>query len=83
MPEPGRDADITCLNGNHAVYSEVCLYATHAHSDMQRTLILTAACTLAASVAFAQTPPAAAPAAQDFVNKVASISDMHQKTRPS
>jgi putative membrane protein len=44
---------------------------------MRRTLILTAACALAASVAFAQTPPAAAPSAQDFVNKVA-ISDMFE-----
>ena len=44
---------------------------------MQRTLLLTAACALAASVALAQTPPAAAPTAQDFVNKVA-VSDMFQ-----
>jgi putative membrane protein len=57
------------MNGNHAVYSEVCL--------MQRTLLLTAACALAASVALAQTPPAAAPTAQDFVNKVA-VSDMFE-----
>ena len=44
---------------------------------MQRTLLLTAACALAASVALAQTPPAAAPTAQDFVNKVA-VSDMFE-----
>ena len=44
---------------------------------MQRTLVFTAACALAASVAFAQTPPTAAPSAQDFVNKVA-ISDMFE-----
>src|SRR3954449_1970593 len=45
---------------------------------MKRTLLLTAAaCALAASVALAQTPPAAAPTAQDFVNKVA-VSDMFE-----
>src|SRR3954468_6692460 len=46
---------------------------------MKKTLILAAGCGLLASVAFAQTPPAAtgAPATQDFVNKVA-ISDMFE-----
>src|SRR3954468_20251560 len=46
---------------------------------MKKTLILAAGCGLLASVAFAQTPPAAtgAPSAQDFVNKVA-ISDMFE-----
>ena len=46
---------------------------------MRKTLTLAAGCGLFASVAFAQTPPAAigAPAAQDFVNKVA-ISDMFE-----
>jgi putative membrane protein len=46
---------------------------------MRSTMILAAGCALFASVAFAQTPPAAtgAPAAQDFVNKVA-ISDMFE-----
>src|SRR6476659_10980863 len=46
---------------------------------MRKTLILAAGCGLFASVAFAQTPPAApgAPAAQDFVNKVA-ISDIFE-----
>jgi hypothetical protein len=38
---------------------------------MRKTLILAAGCGLFASVAFAQTPPAAtgAPAAQDFVKR--------------
>ena len=45
---------------------------------MRRTLILAVGCGLFASVALAQTPPAAsAPSAQDFVNKVA-ISDMFE-----
>ena len=45
---------------------------------MKKTLILAVGCGLFASVAFAQTPPAAgAPSAQDFVNKVA-ISDMFE-----
>ena len=46
---------------------------------MKKTSILAAGCGLFASVAFAQTPPAAtgAPSAQDFVNKVA-ISDMFE-----
>jgi putative membrane protein len=46
---------------------------------MRKTLILAAGCGLFASVALAQTPPAAtgAPAVQDFVNKVA-ISDMFE-----
>jgi hypothetical protein len=48
---------------------------------MKKTLILAAGCGLFASVAFAQTPPAgSAPAAQDFVNKVA-ISDMFEILR--
>ena len=38
---------------------------------MRRTLILAVGCGLFASVAFAQTPPAGVPSAQDFVNKVA------------
>src|SRR6476619_2398551 len=42
---------------------------------MKRTLILAVGCGLFASVAFAQTPPAGVPSAQDFVNKVAG-SDM-------
>ena len=42
---------------------------------MRRTLILAVGCGLFASVAFAQTPPAGVPSAQDFVNKVAG-SDM-------
>ena len=47
-------------------------------SIMRKTSILAAGCGLFASVAFAQTPPATgAPAAQDFVNKVA-ISDMFE-----
>jgi len=46
---------------------------------MKKTLSLAAGCVLLASVALAQTPPAAtgAPSAQDFVNKVA-ISDMFE-----
>jgi putative membrane protein len=46
---------------------------------MKKTLSLAAGCALLASVALAQTPPAAtgAPSAQDFVNKVA-ISDMFE-----
>ena len=44
---------------------------------MKRTLILAVGCGLFASVAFAQTPPAGAPPAQDFVNKVA-VSDMFE-----
>jgi len=45
---------------------------------MRKTSIFAAGCGLFASVAFAQTPPATgAPAAQDFVNKVA-ISDMFE-----
>ena len=44
---------------------------------MKKTLILAVCCGLFASVAFAQTPPAAAPSTQDFVNKVA-ISDMFE-----
>jgi putative membrane protein len=44
---------------------------------MKRTLILAVGCGLFASVAFAQTPPAGAPSAQDFVNKVA-VSDMFE-----
>ena len=45
---------------------------------MRKTSILAAGCGLFASVAFAQTPPATgAPAAPDFVNKVA-ISDMFE-----
>ena len=44
---------------------------------MKKTLILSVCCGLFASVAFAQTPPAAAPSTQDFVNKVA-ISDMFE-----
>ena len=46
---------------------------------MKIALILAAGCGLLASVALAQTPPAAtgAPTAQDFVNKVA-ISDMFE-----
>ena len=43
---------------------------------MNKALIIAAGCGLFASVAFAQTPPAAGtPSTQDFVNKVA-ISDM-------
>jgi putative membrane protein len=47
--------------------------------NMKETLSLAAGCALLASVALAQTPPAAtgAPSAQDFVNKVA-ISDMFE-----
>ena len=44
---------------------------------MKRPLILAVGCGLFASVAFAQTPPAGAPSAQDFVNKVA-VSDMFE-----
>ena len=44
---------------------------------MRRTLILAVGCGLFASVAFAQTPPAGAPSAQDFVNKVA-VSDLFE-----
>ncbi len=44
---------------------------------MKRTLILAVGCEIFASVAFAQTPPAGAPSAQDFVNKVA-VSDMFE-----
>lgn len=46
---------------------------------MKKTLSLAAGCALLASVALAQTPPAAtgAPSAEDFVNKVA-ISDMFE-----
>jgi len=45
---------------------------------MKKTLILSVCCGLFASVAFAQTPPAAGtPSTQDFVNKVA-ISDMFE-----
>ena len=44
---------------------------------MKRTLILAVGCGLFASVAFAQTPPAGVPSAQDFVNKVA-VSDMFE-----
>ena len=45
---------------------------------MKKTLILAVCCGLFASVAFAQTPPAAGtPSTQDFVNKVA-ISDMFE-----
>ena len=44
---------------------------------MKRTLILAVGCGIFASVAFAQTPPAGAPSAQDFVNKVA-VSDMFE-----
>ena len=44
---------------------------------MKKTLILAVGCGLFASVAFAQTPPAGAPSAQDFVNKVA-VSDMFE-----
>src|SRR3954471_18047456 len=45
---------------------------------MNKALITAAGCALFASVAFAQTPPAAGtPSAQDFVNKVA-ISDMFE-----
>ena len=45
---------------------------------MNKALIIAAGCGLFASVAFAQTPPAAGtPSTQDFVNKVA-ISDMFE-----
>jgi putative membrane protein len=44
---------------------------------MKRPLILAVGCGLFASVAFAQTPPAGAPSAQDFVNKVA-VSDVFE-----
>src|SRR6476620_8094067 len=45
---------------------------------MKKTLILSVCCGLFASVAFAQTPPAAGtPSTQDFVNKVA-VSDMFE-----
>jgi predicted outer membrane protein len=44
---------------------------------MKRTLTLAVGSGLFASVAFAQTPPAAAPSSQDFVNKVAT-SDMFE-----
>ena len=44
---------------------------------MKRILILAVGCGLFASAAFAQTPPAGVPSAQDFVNKVA-VSDMFE-----
>src|SRR6476659_7105495 len=44
---------------------------------MKTTLILALGCGLFASVAFAQTPPAGVPSAQDFMNKVA-VSDMFE-----